>query len=70
MIASDLPTHRESGGRHVTYLSPIDGLGWLAAIRAHASGVTDGSFRAAAESYQPRTWKDYFKEVEPFVVSL
>jgi glycosyltransferase involved in cell wall biosynthesis len=35
VIASDLAAHREVGATSVTYLSPIDGIGWLTAIQAH-----------------------------------
>ena len=68
-IASDLASHREAGGAHATYLSPIDGVGWLAAIRAHA-GRDGERMRAALAGYRPWTWTDYFRRIEPFMVSL
>ncbi len=69
VIASDLAAHREAGGSHATYLSPIDGVGWLAAIRAHARG--DGErLRASLVAYRPWTWADYFRRIEPFIVAL
>jgi glycosyltransferase involved in cell wall biosynthesis len=71
VIASDLPSHREAGGNYVTYISPIDGLGWLSAIRAHA---TDDSRQARHKlqlrAYRPCTWPDYFAQIEPFIQSV
>jgi glycosyltransferase involved in cell wall biosynthesis len=70
VIASDLATHREAGGSYATYLSPLDGPGWLAAIRTHANDdVSESRARAFARSYRPRTWSDYFHAVEPFICS-
>jgi glycosyltransferase involved in cell wall biosynthesis len=67
VIASDLPTHREAGGNCARYLGPLDGLGWLAAIRAYATG---GSYvRAHARSFRPWRWSDYFQRVEPFILA-
>jgi glycosyltransferase involved in cell wall biosynthesis len=71
VIASDLPAHREAGGDYVTYLSPIDGLGWASAIRAHANEHSDGSaVRARLTSYRAWTWPDYFQRIDPFLISL
>jgi glycosyltransferase involved in cell wall biosynthesis len=71
VIASDLATHREAGGSYANYLSPMDGLGWLAAIRAHATDdVTASHVRAFVRSYRPRTWSDYFQAVESFTSSI
>jgi glycosyltransferase involved in cell wall biosynthesis len=68
VIASDLACHQEAGGAAATYLSPIDGLGWLAAIRNHA-GEGQVAARARAKSFRPLTWADYFRKVQPFIVS-
>ncbi len=68
VIASDLPTHRETAGSCAQYLSALDGLGWLNAIEAYANGNAVGSAaRSAAQSYRPRTWADYFQRVELFI---
>jgi glycosyltransferase involved in cell wall biosynthesis len=65
VIASDLPAHREAGGESVTYLSPIDGLGWLAAIKAH---VKDRArYRARAANCRIRTWPEYLNKLESFL---
>lgn len=67
VIASDIPAHREAGGPHATYLSPIDGLGWLAAVRAHDKAPPDSPLRARAAGFRPSTWADYFGEMDAFV---
>jgi len=69
-IASDLASHKEVGGAYAQYVSPIDGLGWLAAIEAHANGdIAQSPHRALARSYRPRTWNSYFQTVEPFLLA-
>ena len=61
VICSDLPALREAGGDMPTYLNPLDGLAWLAAIRDHAvSGKladVDGLHRR--DGYAAPTWKDH-----------
>jgi len=70
VIASDLPAHREAGGSCVTYLSARNELGWLDAIRDHASGDLAGSpVRKRAQLYRPWTSMEYFRRVEPFICS-
>jgi glycosyltransferase involved in cell wall biosynthesis len=66
VIASDLPAHQEAGGTYATYLSPMDGPGWLAAIRNGAKN--DLHVRSVrARSYRPRTWSEYFERVDLFI---
>jgi glycosyltransferase involved in cell wall biosynthesis len=71
VIASDLASHREVGGKHVTYLSPIDGLGWLSAIRAHTKSDLDDRYgpRALVATYRPWTSAEYFCRIEPFILN-
>lgn len=67
VIASNIPAHMEAGGRFATYLSPIDGIGWMRAIREH---VRDNpARRAALDGYLPATWDDYFRRIEPFLMA-
>jgi glycosyltransferase involved in cell wall biosynthesis len=68
VIASDLPAHRETGGNQATYISPIDGIGWLSAVRAHACNNTAGS-DAKPTRAPPHDWShaDYFSRIERFV---
>jgi glycosyltransferase involved in cell wall biosynthesis len=68
VIASDLPAHREAGGPYATYLSPIDGVGWLAAIRSHVQQRS--ALRAKLANYQVRTWDQYLRRLDPFLLSL
>lgn len=71
VVASDLPAHREAGGRWAQYLSAIDGPGWLDAICSHAAGcAAESAARGLARSYRPRTWTDYVREVEAFINSV
>jgi glycosyltransferase involved in cell wall biosynthesis len=70
VIASDLPAHREAGGSYATYLSPLDGLGWLGAIQAHVDPAVSTGLRTALESYRPWTWQDYFQQLEPFLLTV
>ncbi len=68
VIASDLAAHREAGGSYVTYLHPIDGLGWLSAIRTH---VTEQAvLRQRIADYRIWTWPDYLRRIEPFLTSV
>lgn len=46
VVASDLPVFREVGGHAPDYLDPLDGLGWLQAVRDYAA--PDSPRRAAA----------------------
>lgn len=58
VLASDLPAHREVGGDRVTYLDPIDGLAWLAAIARRAD--EDGPAAAGhGTAYRPPTWAEH-----------
>ncbi len=68
VIASNIAAHQEAGGSFATYLSPIDGLGWIHAIRDHVR--TNRARRAALDRYVPETWDRYFQRIEPFVLSL
>jgi len=68
VIASNLGAHREAGGPDVTYLSPIDGLGWLHAIRSHVQ--LRSALRAKLANYKVRTWDQYLRRLDPFLLSV
>lgn len=70
VIASDLAAHREAGGSFATYLSPLDGLGWLSAIQAHAFDEGSAPVRRKIAQYRPQTPADYFRKIEQFIASL
>lgn len=64
VIASDIPVFREHAAGQATLLSPIDGLGWTAAIQEAATSslrVTD---------YHPPTWKKHFEQLDPLMQEL
>ena len=65
-IVSDLPVFREIAGGRATFLHPLDGPGWTAAIlRAARSPVTGGR-----GDYVPPTWDAHVRIVEDLLRSL
>jgi glycosyltransferase involved in cell wall biosynthesis len=68
VIASDLPAHREAGGSFATYLHPIDGLGWIAAIRDHV--LDEQVYRNKLRQHRPFTADAYWGRIEPFLRSV
>jgi glycosyltransferase involved in cell wall biosynthesis len=70
VVASDIPAHREAGGSHAAYLNPIDGLGWLGAVREHADPANDTALRGRAAGFKPFTWAEYFEQMDAFVRGL
>ncbi|MEL6335171.1 MAG: glycosyltransferase [Pseudomonadota bacterium] len=66
VIASDLPALREVGGTVPEWLDPLDGTGWLAALRDYAR---PGSPRRAAQmarmdDWQRPTWRAHFARLD------
>ena len=53
VLCSDLPALREVGGAAAEYLDPLDGLGWLEAIRDYAD---PDSTRRAQQTDRVATW--------------
>lgn len=53
-LCSDLPALREVGGDAPEYLDPLDGLGWLRAVRDYAA---PGSARRAAQVARLALWR-------------
>ncbi len=69
VVCSDIVAHREVGGEAPDYLDPLDGLGWLRAIRAYSR---EGSSERAAQLariavWRPPTWSDYFDIVQSMI---
>ncbi len=65
-ILSDLPVFREIAGGRATFLHPLDGPGWTAAIlRAAGSPVTGDR-----GDYVPPTWGAHLRIVEDLLRSL
>lgn len=62
VICSDIAAHREVGGDAPDYLDPLDGIGWMRAIKAYS---VDGSAERAAQLarlavWHAPTWHAYF----------
>jgi glycosyltransferase involved in cell wall biosynthesis len=72
VIASDIAPFREIGGDAVFYLSPIDGEGWLAAIRdfTDPTSTRRADFVSRASHFQTVDWDTYFERVEAFLDTL
>lgn len=68
VIASNIPAHLEAGGPRATYLSPIDGPRWKAAIEDHVTNFH--GHRTKAMAYKPSNWETYFTRIESFLASL
>ena len=70
VLASDLPSLRAIGGSAVTWLDPVDGLGWLAAIRrlseAPAHWVQGGRDRPQSALAD----ETYFQQIEAFLSTV
>jgi glycosyltransferase involved in cell wall biosynthesis len=72
VVCSDIPVFHEVAQDCATFLSPLDGAGWLAAIRRLAendSAATDDA-RRLARSFRAPNWTQYFAGVEAFLDSL
>ncbi|MGH6869462.1 MAG: glycosyltransferase, partial [Methylocella sp.] len=72
VIASDIPVFRETAGGRITALSPIDGEGWLEAIRALARSHRSERQTIGAESqrYEATAESHYFANVSGFLETL
>ena len=72
VIASDIPVFREIGADIPTYLSPLDGVGWEAAILNYAqdaSAARDQQLRRM-KSFRLPDWNGHFEAVEGWIASL
>jgi len=72
VICSDIVAHREVGGGAPDYLDPLDGIGWMRAIRSYSR---EGSPERAAQMerialWSPPTWRDYFDIVEDILAEV
>jgi glycosyltransferase involved in cell wall biosynthesis len=66
VIASDLPAHREAGGKFATYVGASDRAGWSRAIERALGGTVvrpGGDFRPVSSAR-------YFTAVEEFLTSI
>src|SRR6266481_9868874 len=70
VLASDLPSLRAMNGAEITWLDPLDGLGWLAAIRRLAEAPTHW-MQATRERPLPAFSSEiYFRRVEAFLSTI
>lgn len=60
LIASDIPVHRELA-RGATLVDPLDGPGWISAVRQVLARRTEGPAFAAP------TWPEHFRAVSAFM---
>jgi glycosyltransferase involved in cell wall biosynthesis len=65
VLCSDIPAHREVGGAVPEFIDPLDGPGWLRAIRDYAA---PGSWRRRAQvkrmaEWSRPSWDDHIKAV-------
>ncbi len=65
VIASDIQVHREVGGEHVKYLSPIDGVGWRSAIMELAA---QGPSVCEIPQLEQMTWPAHFSQIDEIFV--
>lgn len=63
VIASDIPSHKEIVGDQATLLDPCDGLGWRAAIEAHA-----GEYRSKSR-HTPQDWSGHFEVLDELLAN-
>ena len=70
VLASNIPPFRAMGGPAITWLDPLDGLGWLAAIRRLSETPAHW---ADAQRERPRvafSREAYFRKVEAFLLTV
>ena len=72
VIASDLPVFHEIAGNIPDYLDVIDGLGWLAYIKAYMdnSNPLRTAQLARMQQFKVPTWQSHFEKVDTLIDSL
>ena len=70
VLASDLPSLRAMGGSAITWLDPVDGLGWLAAIRRLSEAPAH--WLRAGRNRRRLAFSDetYFQQIEAFLSTV
>ncbi|WP_238255887.1 glycosyltransferase family 4 protein [Methylorubrum podarium] len=72
VVASDIPVHREIGGRFAHLLDPLDGPGWRQAVEALSE--PGSRLRAALADrlagYEPPGWAAHFERVDAALAGL
>lgn len=69
VVTTDAPVFREVTQGLARFQSPIDGLGWVDAIRALADTSSEEAKagKARAAMFRPPRWDDHFARVETFL---
>lgn len=72
VIASDLPVFHEIAGEIPDYLNILDGLGWLAYIKAYMddSNPLRTAQLARMQQFKVPTWQSHFEKVDTLIDSL
>ena len=72
VIAADLPVYREFAGDVPTYLDPLDGPAWIAAIRdyAQAGSSTRAAQMARLAKWRRPEWSTHFASILDFADTL
>ncbi len=72
VLASDIPVLREVSKNHALFRHPLDGFGWLDAVRqlADINSPLAKEARATAAAFDPVSDAQYFSEVCTFLDSL
>lgn len=69
VIASDIPAHREVGGRWTTFIDPIDGLTWAKTLKDFTDPRSQQRKRALeiVQDYRPLTLAEHVVRATAFV---
>lgn len=72
VIASNLSVFKEIAGDIPTYLDPLDGMGWLATIKAFMDKDYAERVRQIKqmENYRPTSWQEHFIRVDDFLQTI
>lgn len=66
VIAADLPVYREMAGAVPLYLDPLDGPGWIRAVRDYVNDASEARSAQLARlaDWQAPTWDEHFAHVD------
>ena len=70
VLASNIPSFRAMGGPAITWLDPLDGLGWLAAIRRLSETPAHWADAQRERPLVAFSRETYFRKVEAFLLTV
>ncbi len=72
VIASDIPAHREVGGRWATFIDPIDGPTWVKTVKDFVEARSQQRKKAAEllKDYRPLTLAEHVARATAFVQTV